>query len=447
MKNSATDRPLGTVPSGMSEDSFPPQNKVLGSVYRTTALLTRDVDFANENSISKGEYFMSTCVEATKKKSTHKAEVVPVTLEKHPDADTLSVVRIWGYCCVVKTADWANIKRAVYIVPDSLLDVTRPEFAFLAEQANADGKARIKAKRLRGVVSYGLLIPAPEGAELGDDLAELLGMERYEPSEPGQGQKDKFVISGEEEAGPDVDTGPGHYDIDAFERYAHQMFTEGEPVVVCEKLDGSNVRFVYWDGRFWVKSRKRWVKRVPDYSHITLDSLMAKGVPEDKARGIVEKVALRQPKVNGFWEVLERTPVLMDFLRANPGVTVYGEVYGTTNRLKYGFPDGNRFAAFDIYRDGRFMDTEEAGNLAVTIPWVPLLNETDYDPMCGGCIHPIPYSFDTIKTLAEGKTTALDAKTGVIREGVVIKPLRERWDRKLGRVILKCVSPDFLSMK
>lgn len=393
-----------------------------------------------------GDWMTETLVE---KKSTHKAEVVPFEMHKHPDADTLSVVNVWGYTCVVRTADWAGVKKAVYVVPDSVVDVTRPEFAFLVEQAKADGKARVKAKRLRGVVSYGLLVPAPDDATVGEDWAARLGVERYEPPEPGQGQKDKFVIGGEAEEGPDLNTGPSHYDVDAFERHAAQVFTDGEPVVVTEKLDGSNARFVYWGGRFWVKSRNRWVKRVPDYSHVTVDSLIAKGVPEDKARDIVEKVALRRPQVNGFWEQLEKHQGLQDFLKANPGTTVFGEVYGSTNRLRYGLPDGNRFAAFDIYRDGRFLDPGDLISLCYQweIPHAPTVGGDFPDALDPGLHYSVRYSFDAVKRLSEGNTTAPGAKAGVIREGVVVRPLKERWDRNLGRVVLKCVNPDFFAMK
>ena len=39
-------------------------------------------------------------------KSTHRVEVVPVLLTPHPNADSLSVVQVFGYSVCVKTADW-----------------------------------------------------------------------------------------------------------------------------------------------------------------------------------------------------------------------------------------------------------------------------------------------------------------------------------------------------
>jgi hypothetical protein len=60
-------------------------------------------------------------------------------------------------------------------------------------------------------------------------------------------------------------------------------------------------------------------------------------------------------------------------------------------------------------------------------------------------IQPFPYSFDLVKKLAEGQTTVAGAKAQVIREGVVVRPMQERWERRCGRVLLKCVNPEFLS--
>jgi RNA ligase (TIGR02306 family) len=369
-----------------------------------------------------------------RKSSTHKVEVVPVVLTPHTGADTLSIVHVFGYTCCVRTADWQGVTKAAYIVADSLVDVRRPEFSFLAEKANEDGYARIKAMKLRGVYSFGLLVPLPDDAVLGEDLAEKLGVLRYEPP-VGKGAKarDKFVIGGEEEPGPKFDNGPNKYDVEAFERYAQVTLKEGEPVFITEKLDGSNCRVTYWNDRFWVKTRNRWVKRVPSYSHVTVDSLVARGVSETQALEIVEKFALRRPEVNGFWKVLEANPVLQEYLKKNPGTVVFGEIYGNINRIKYGLPEVNAFAIFDIYRENNFLDSEDLMREITEngLTSVPVYKEN-------------VYSFDLIKTLSNGWTRVPNAAKGVISEGVVVRPVKERVSDHCGRVILKCVNPEFL---
>lgn len=370
------------------------------------------------------------------KKSTHRTEVVPVVLEPHPDADSLSIVRVWGYDCVVKTADWQGIGKAFYVVPDSCVDTRRPEFAFLAADAKTDGIARVKARRLRGVVSYGLLVPAPPEAGVGEDWSDRLGVTRYEPPEPDEaGGTNKVYFGGQTEDGPDVPTGPTKYDVEAFERY-HDAFQFGEWAHLHEKADGSNLRAVWWGGRLWVKTRNNWVRRQPDLSHVTPDLLRAKGVPDDKLESALASFQKRAGQVNSFWEAVERTPNLVEYLRNNPGVVVFAELAGNTNRLKYGFPDVNRVLAFDLLREGRFVDIADAEKelLDAGVPFVP-------------CVAAGPYDFQWVKGASTGPTTIPDAKKGVIREGVVVRPARERSDRRIGRVVLKCVNPDFLAGK
>jgi hypothetical protein len=167
-------------------------------------------------------------------KSTHRVEVVPVVLEKHPDADTLSVVRVFGYTVCVRTADWEGRTVGAYIPPDSVVPDT-PEYAFLGENR------RIKVRRLRGVVSMGLLVPAPEGAKIGDDVAERLGIGHYEPPL-------SFKTGGDVEEAP-----AGYrpvYDVDTWYRYK-QLLRPGEEVRVTEKIHGASGRWVFQDGRMW----------------------------------------------------------------------------------------------------------------------------------------------------------------------------------------------------
>ena len=361
--------------------------------------------------------------------STHKAEVVDVTLRAHPDADTLSVVDVWGYTCVVKTEHWDGVTRAAYVPPDTVVDTNRPEFAFLAPKAKPDGSYRIRATRLRGVVSQGLLVPTT--APLGEDLYEALGCKRYEPELHGSGrsQRDRFTVGGEEDVAPDLDTGPDKYDVDAWERYKDR-FTDGELCFMQEKLDGTNVRAVWWKGRLHVKSRNRWLRRTPDYSHVTVEYLVSQGMGEAAAAVMVAKLQIKQQcgAVNSYWEVIERTPGLVEWLQKNEGTVIYGEIYGTTNRIKYG---ENRFAAFDVYRDGAFLRPDDflravAGNGFRIAPayWMP-------------------YSDVRVRMSREGPTNVDHAPPKTLKEGIVIRPAENRYDPKIGRVILKAINPDF----
>jgi hypothetical protein len=94
------------------------------------------------------------------KSSTHKCEIIPISLEPCPGSDFLSIVRPFGgYTVLVRTEDWKDKKLGAYVVPDSLVNTCRDEFAFLKTDAkyNEDSLipgdfARIRAKKMRGMM-------------------------------------------------------------------------------------------------------------------------------------------------------------------------------------------------------------------------------------------------------------------------------------------------------
>ena len=379
--------------------------------------------------------------EVEEKKSTHKVEVVRVNLEDIPGSDFVGLARVHGYTCVTNKEQWRGTDLlAAYLPPDSLVDVARPEFSFLARDAKADGKARIKAKRLRGVLSFGLLVPAPEGSAVGDDVSELLGVEHYDPAVRTQNaNRGGLFMGGEAATAPDVYC--VKYDLEAGRRYAKQLFEPGEPVVISEKIHGANARYVFHDGRMHCGSRTEWKKEYPDYGHVTVESLAATGkVDEARAKEIVERLRDSPKTKNLWWQALDRTPALREFCERNPGTVVYGEVYGAVQDLNYGRQKGEvSFAAFDLMRDGRFLDYPESQELAhESLPWVPVLS-AGYP---GHEFYAEPFDFDRVCELAEGKTLVPGADH--VREGVVVRPVRERRDDRLGRVVLKWVSAGYL---
>lgn len=321
--------------------------------------------------------------------STHKVEVVPVVLEKHPNADSLSVVRVFGYTVCVRTCDWQDEAIGAYLPPDSVVDTSRTEFAFLAKPGNT--KHRIKAVKLRGIVSFGLLSHAPAGAMLGDDVTEVLGVTHYEPA-----MVCGNTSGGQAEAPPAIPA-PA-YDLDTMRRY-RDCFTPGELVYVTEKIHGTSSRYVWYGDRMYCGSRKEWKT---------------------------------QDDGNLYWAILKKHPEIEEFCKANPATVVYGEVYGWVQELRYGQQPGCfRFAAFDLFRNGDWVNHEEARTYAPSLPWVPHV------------AGPVPFDFEALLPLAEGKT--LIAGADHIREGVVIVPAAERYDERIGRVKLKLVGAGYLS--
>ena len=108
------------------------------------------------------------------------------------------------------------------------------------------------------------------------------------------------------------------------------------------------------------------------------------------------------------------------------GRVLYGEVYGWVADLRYGHRPGHvSFVAFDIFdpATGRFHDYDEFTRAveALGIPLAPVLYRGPWDPL-------------RIAEWTEGPSRLFP---GHIREGAVVRPVRERFDERVGRVILK----------
>ena len=91
------------------------------------------------------------------------------------------------------------------------------------------------------------------------------------------------------------------------------------------------------------------------------------------------------------------------------------------------------FRAFDILADGKYLDSDDFLKLCrdFGVETVPFLTRG-------------AYSLAKIRQLSEGVTTLGEAH---IREGVVVKPVVERTNPKVGRVAMKYIGDAYLFSK
>lgn len=113
-------------------------------------------------------------------------------------------------------------------------------------------------------------------------------------------------------------------------------------------------------------------------------------------------------------------------------VQIFGETFGSVQHLNYGIPNSLQFRVFDILVNGQYMDhglmVEYCGTHDT--PMVPELYRG-------------PYNFEHIKSLANG-VTKVGENPKQIREGVVVKTVTPKYDPKVGRLIFKMISDDYL---
>lgn len=198
-------------------------------------------------------------------------EVVAVTeVLPHPNADRLEIAHFAmrsgpaAYTCVTGKGDFAPGDLAVYCSVDCIVPLSRPEFAFL--RARLDGKSkthyRLKAARLRGVYSEGLLVRAPVGAALGDEIAESWGVEYYTPPQRNQPMNGPTPPSPKKDWRCDLIPEFGVTSL----RKAPALFDPEDVVVITEKIHGTNFRFGWvrapglFGGWHWVVGSHRTFK-------------------------------------------------------------------------------------------------------------------------------------------------------------------------------------------
>ncbi|EPP7233769.1 RNA ligase (ATP) [Shigella flexneri] len=370
--------------------------------------------------------------------STFMVKVLPIKkLEKHPNADTLALAYVNDYVSIVGLTTFSEGDLVAYIpegavVPDAVAAVM-----------GLDGKIgnRLKAIKLRGIVSQGILYPIknkvltlPNGTEVsveeGDDVMELLGITKYVPEIPAN-------LSGEVFASDPRYT--VKFDIENIKNYP-DIILEGEEVVFTEKLHGTFTQIVYLPPRFIEAEGLEYKETFGDKNGLLMvgskslsaDGLMFKANKQND-NNVYVKVIVEQDMLSKFTEQFkeEELPVIM-----------LGETFGSdVQDLRYGFTHRgqNGFRAFAIYKGLRSR--------------FKVLNSDELDMVLSNMMIervPVLYRGPFSKEVMNEHTNGLETVSGKemhIREGIVITPVIERYDNQIGRVILKNVSSDYLLRK
>ncbi|MFJ9819808.1 RNA ligase (ATP) [Streptomyces sp. NPDC101151] len=348
--------------------------------------------------------------------STLRVTAEVLTVHEHPNADALELAQVGLYRAVVAKGAYRTGEAAVYIPEQSVLPSDLIEELGLTGRLAGGDADRVKAVRLRGELSQGIVcrpkaladVDLARAAAEGTDFAERLGITKWVPPIPP-------TMSGEVE--PAAELLPW-VDIENIQRYP-DIFTPGEPVVLTEKLHGSACLLTYVADQ--------------DRAYVSSKGFGAKSL------------ALREDPRNLYWRavrghgVAETAARLCERLGARR-VGIFGEVYGAgVQDLTYG-ADGRRetlgYAAFDVSAeiDGsvRWLDAAEV--LEGELPLVPRLFSG-------------PYDIERVLEVAGGRET-VSGRGLHLREGVVIRPAVERYSGVTGgRAIAKAVSPAYLTRK
>lgn len=348
--------------------------------------------------------------------STLRVTAEVLTVHEHPNADALELAQVGLYRAVVAKGAFRTGEYAVYIPEQSVLPTALIKELGLTGRLAGSAADRVRAVRLRGELSQGIVCrpkaladtDLTRAAAEGTDFARTLGIVKWVPPVPP-------TMDG------DVESAPGllpWVDIENIQRYP-DIFTEGEPVVLTEKLHGSACLLTYLADE--------------DRVHVSSKGFGAKSL------------ALKENPRNLYWRAVRGhgVPEAAARLAGRLGarrVGIFGEVYGAgVQDLSYG-ADGRReaigYAVFDVSAeiDGEVRWLDAAELLTGELPLVPRLYEG-------------PYAVGRVLEIASGRET-VSGRELHLREGVVIRPAAERYSPLTGgRAVAKAVSPAYLTRK
>lgn len=364
--------------------------------------------------------------------STFKVSIEQVTVHPHPNADKLELAQVGLYRAVIgkgqfETGDWAIYIPEAAILPPELIE----ELGLTGKLAGRQ-KDRVKAVRLRGEISQGIVCrPSAISEMFGNnwadaevahranlDFTDVLGIMKYVPEIPTQ-MAGKVYAADRLLRWPDIESIKRHPDI----------FEAGEMVSVTEKIHGTCFLLT-----FLASDKEDYVVAVSSKGY------GGKGLAIERDAGNLYWRAVNAYSLEAF---ADRVSVVA----GAPIVGLFGEVYGAgVQDLAY---DANAnkgapgFALFDVavdYGDGIqvFLDPEA---FQATVKQVnkDLCAEGVLDEPIN--IAPVlyqgPYDEKALLELAEGKTTL---GGGNIREGVVVRPRKEArsavtGSRKIGKIV------------
>lgn len=344
--------------------------------------------------------------------ASFEVNVKTIEVLNHPNADKLDLAKVDGYMSIIPKNKYKTGDKVVYIpeqsiVPDNIIKELGLEGKLAGKQKN-----RVKAIKLRGILSQGLIYPSKDEWEVNQDVKDELGIFKYEPPIPS-------TLSGEVESWD----GRLSFDVENYKKYPH-LIKDQEEVVLTEKIHGTCTLISYvpedlrkdtmLDGKFAVISKG-----------LSKQNLFFKDTKENREKNVYLMATSQVIK-----DALEKT-----FKESKDIVTLLGETFGKVQDLRYGCDGRVDFRAFGLKVGSDYLGIKDFLLFCKenNIPHVPVLYQG-------------PFSQEVLDKYTDGKEQVSGQELN-IREGVVIYPTQERYSEEIGRVFLKNVSGDYLTRK
>jgi RNA ligase (TIGR02306 family) len=310
-------------------------------------------------------------------------------------ADNIERANVLNWQVVVQKGQFKPGDKCIYFEYDSVLP-EKPEFEFLRKSSFIDKNGfkgfLLKTKKLRGIISQGLVIPVDENMKelpVGTEVTDLLGVVKYDPPLPAhlqglvKGSFPSFI--------PKTDELRIQGTNGVLERNRGKVF------YVTEKIDGTSVTYYLKGGEFGVCSRTLELKESPG---------------------------------NTYWEIARNLKIEEGLRSLCKNIAIQGEIYGFGVGRKYGMNcrDFMMYSVYDLdtnrylgFNDMRFIAS------SLGLKKVPIINSAII----------LNHSLEELLEMATFQSTLNDKFRA---EGIVMRSVEEDTDPELGRLSFKVLN-------
>lgn len=326
------------------------------------------------------------------------------------NADNIEVATILGWKVVIKKGEFSVGDKCCFFEIDSLLPADKPEFEFMAAR-----KFRVKTCKLRGQISQGLALPLNSFSytdiskhDVGSDVTELLGVEKWEPTEAWVGAN---LNSRKKGVFPQFLRKTDETRIQSAPRVLYRH--KGKQFYYTEKLDGSSITIFYLKDMLY--------DRLPETIGVCSRNLELKKEEDDPYR-------------NAFWQAVLEADLENKLKTFGRNICIQGELVGAgiqKNKYKLENRKIYLYSAYDVVEQ-KYLGLKEL------VDWSKQL-ELDTVPILGEFT--LNHTVDELVEMSKGRS-ALNTTT--IREGIVCRRIDCDEDEELGRASFKVINPNFL---
>lgn len=282
-----------------------------------------------------------------------------------PGADLIEAVDVLGWTCVTQKGNYKVGDLCIYFEIDSFLNANDPRFASFEERFINWGDKRgmrLKTIKLRKQISQGLTLPLRDFPEIknpqeGDDVTELLKIEKWESLSESQGNGGG--MGGKTAGATPFPSFLRKTDQERVQNYIGELHKHADETFEATiKLDGSSMTIFHIKNTSphfayaWEDVEKRLVRKMGPLKKLfyKLKGYLGLNKPPKYLDGLCSRnIQLDPGHSNHFSQYVKDNDILERLRLFNANIAIQGELIGPSIQENYEKVDSFQYYVYDVF--------------------------------------------------------------------------------------------------